>query len=78
MAGAREFRASMIALEVTVAPDRVSTPSRGRVLPMNCFWKASSLPHLPPKLGVSPETSSFRSAILPSASITTVTLTSDL
>ncbi len=76
-AGAREFRASMIALEVTVALDRTSTPSRGRVLPMNWFRNASSSPQRVPKLGVSLLESTLMEAILPSVSITTVTATSD-
>ena len=76
-AGAREFRASIIALEVMVAPDSTSTPSTGRVLPMNWFRKASSSAQRVPKLGVSLEESTLMEAILPSASITTVTLTSD-
>ena len=70
------FTALITALEVKVAPETISAPSKGPTLPMNWFRKASSVQGLA-MASVSPEASTTRVAMVPSALKVAVTFTSD-
>ena len=75
-AGNREFTAVMTALEVKVAPDTTSAPSKGPFLPMNWLRKASSVQGFA-IASVSPEASTVMVAMVPSSFRVMVTFTSD-
>ena len=75
-AGNMLFTALITALEVKVAPVTTSAPSKGPALPMNCARKASSVQGLA-MASVSPEASTTRVAMVPSALKVAVTFTSD-
>ena len=64
------------ALEVKVAPETTSTPSKGPFLPMNWLRKASSVQGVAMP-AVSPEASTVRVAMVPSSLKVAVTVTSD-
>ena len=73
------FRASITALEVTVAPESTSMPSpttKGPFLPMNWLMKASSVAQRVPKPEVSSAEPMLRAAMVPSSFRVTDTFTS--
>ena len=74
--GNMEFTALITALEVKVAPETTSTPSKGPFLPMNWLRKASSVQGAA-IAAVSPEASTAIVAMAPSSFRVMVTFTSD-